>query len=46
MDKSSGIVSFKVKTDSEPVYDEDQWQENLHLDENSEIVFDKENMKK
>lgn len=46
MDESSGIVSFKVKTDSEPVYDEDQWQENLHFDENSETVSDKENMKK
>lgn len=46
MDESSGIVSFKVKTDSEPVYDEDRWQENLHLDENSETVSDKENMKK
>ena len=46
MDESSGIVSFKVKTDSEPVYDEDQWQENLHLDENNETVSDKENMKK
>ena len=45
MDESSGIVSFKVKTDSEPVFVEDQWQENLHLDENSETVSDKENMK-
>lgn len=46
MDESSGVVSFtsKKKSESEPIYYEDQWQETVMLDQNeigSEKVWDR-----
>lgn len=33
---SSSVVSFKVKEDSDPVFDEEQWQETVLIGESSE----------